>query len=146
MTMTSFEDWSAGKAHPRFSDWLKDLAKPTWSEAVAHKFTVELAAGTLQDHVMRRYLVQDYSFLDSFVKLVGNAIAQAPSLADRIPLCQFLGMVTSEENTYFQRALDALEVPARERTNRDHGRLPRDHGRSGKRGCLYRVDHRSRGL
>lgn len=117
MTMTSFEDWSAGKARPRFTDWLKDLAEPTWSEAVAHKFTVELASGTLPDHVMRRYLVQDYSFLDSFVKLVGNAIAQAPSLADRIPLCRFVGMVTSEENTYFQRALDALEVPVRERTN-----------------------------
>lgn len=64
LTMTSFEDWSAGKARPRFTDWLKDLAEPTWSEAVAHKFTVELAAGALPDHVMRRYLVQDYSFLD----------------------------------------------------------------------------------
>ena len=46
---------------------------------------------------MRQYLVQDYSFLDSFVRLVASAIVKAPSLDDRIPLGRFLGAVSSDE-------------------------------------------------
>jgi thiaminase/transcriptional activator TenA len=65
---------------------------------------------------MRRYLVQDYAFLDYFIRLVASAIAKAPSLADRIPLGRFLGAVTGEENTYFHRAFDALSVPEADRT------------------------------
>jgi thiaminase (transcriptional activator TenA) len=65
---------------------------------------------------MRRYLVQDYSFLDSFIRLVASAIVKAPSLADRIPLGRFLGAVSGEENTYFRRAFDALSVPEVDRT------------------------------
>lgn len=99
----------------RFTDWLRERAEPTWSEAVRHRFVCELADGTLADAVMARYLVQDYSFLDSFVRLVGSAVVKAPALADRIPLCQFLGMVTSEENTFFQRAFDALGVAEADR-------------------------------
>jgi thiaminase/transcriptional activator TenA len=104
-----------GQASGRLSERLKRASEPTWTAAVQHRFVAELAAGTLPDPVMRRYLIQDYSFLDSFVKLIGTGIAKAPSLADRIPLCRFLYLVTSEENTYFQRAFDALGVPQAER-------------------------------
>jgi thiaminase/transcriptional activator TenA len=110
-----YDTWATGRADGRFSEWLREEAEPTWSDAVNHQFTRELADGTLADRVMRRYLVQDYSFLDSFVRLVGSAIVKAPSLADRVPLGRFLGAVTDEENTYFQRAFDALDVPAEDR-------------------------------
>lgn len=112
----SFADWAAGQADPRFTEWLRSQSEPTWSAAVQHRFTQDLADGTLDDTVMRAYLVQDYVFLDSFVRLVASAVVKAPSLADRVPLCQFLGIVTSEENTYFQRAFDALGVATEERT------------------------------
>ena len=78
------------------------------------------------------YLVQDYSFLDSFVRLVASAIVKAPSLADRIPLGRFLGAVSGEENTYFHRAFDALSVPEADRTPAhvapDNARVPRSDG------------------
>jgi thiaminase/transcriptional activator TenA len=107
--------WASGRDDARFSEWLRQRTEPTWTRATTHRFTTELADGTLADAVMRRYLVQDYSFLDSFVTLLASAIGKAPSLADRIPLCQFLGVVTSAENTYFQRAFEALAVPAHDR-------------------------------
>ena len=66
---------------------------------------------------MRRYLVQDYAFLESFIILVASAIVKAPSLADRIPLDRFLGGVGGEENTYFHRAFDALSVLEAGRTS-----------------------------
>lgn len=99
----------------RPSDLLRQAAEPDWTAAVTHRFVRELGAGTLDRTVMRRYLVQDYQFLDAFVALLGASIHAAPSLPQRIPLGRFLGMVVSDENTYFQRSFDALEVPAAER-------------------------------
>jgi thiaminase/transcriptional activator TenA len=113
---TSYRAWAADRDEARFTDWLRAGAEPTWSRAVDHRFTRELAAGNLADDVMRGYLVQDYVFLDSFVRLVASAVVKAPSLADRLPLGRFLGVVTSEENTYFQRAFGALGVGAGERS------------------------------
>jgi thiaminase/transcriptional activator TenA len=115
MPPSAYDTWATGRADGRFSEWLREKAEPSWSEAVNHRFTRELADGRLADEVMRKYLVQDYSFLDSFVRLVGSAIVKAPSLADCVPLGRFLGAVTGEENTYFQRAFDALDVPAEDR-------------------------------
>ena len=57
-----------------------------------------------------------------------RAIVKAPSLADRIPLGRFLGAVSSDENTYFHRAFDALNVPKVDRTRAtlpDNPRVPR---------------------
>jgi thiaminase/transcriptional activator TenA len=116
MSPSEFEAWADGRVDARFTEWLREKAEPTWSEAARHRFTRELADGSLADPVMRRYLVQDYSFLDSFVRLVASAIVKAPSLADRIPLGRFLGAVGGEENTYFHRAFEALGVPEADRT------------------------------
>ena len=115
MASSAYEAWAAGRADARFTDWLREQAEPTWTEATGHRFTRELADGTLSDAVMRRYLVQDYFFLDSFVRLVASAIVKAPSLADRVPFGRFLGAVASEENTFFHRAFDALSVPEKDR-------------------------------
>lgn len=107
---------TATAAMTRPTEHLRALSEPDWSGAVGHRFVHELAAGTLAHDVMRRYLVQDYQFLDSFVALLGAAIHAAPSLAQRIVLGRFLGLVVSEENTYFQRSFDALGVPEQDRT------------------------------
>ena len=107
---------STTSAVTRPTDRLRDLSEPDWSAAVGHRFVSELAGGTLDHAVMRRYLVQDYQFLDSFVALLGAAIHAAPGLAQRIVLGRFLGLVVSDENTYFQRSFDALGVPEADRT------------------------------
>jgi thiaminase (transcriptional activator TenA) len=109
-------DSGAAKRGACFTEWLREQSEPAWSEATRHRFTRELAGGTLPDAVMRRYLVQDYSFLDPFVRLVGSAIVKAPSMNDRIPLGRFLGSVTGAENTYFQRAFEALDVAEEDRS------------------------------
>jgi thiaminase/transcriptional activator TenA len=86
-----------------------------WEATATHRFVRELCAGTIPTAVMRRYLVQDYQFLDRFVALIGAAIAGADSFAARLRLARFLAMITSDENTYFQRSFDLLGVPAAER-------------------------------
>ncbi|MDA7964183.1 TenA family protein [Ruegeria sp.] len=99
---------------------MQDSARPTdmlrqgriddWQAATTHAFTRELADGSLPEHKMRWYLQQDYQFVDGFVRLLASAIAHAPSLADSVPAAQFLAVITGPENTYFLRAMQALDT------------------------------------
>lgn len=94
----------------RFTDRLRAGAEPLWSEAAGHRFTAELCAGAIAPEVMARYLVQDHRFLDSFLTLLGAAMASADGFEARLTLGRFAGLVSGEENTYFLRAFAALGV------------------------------------
>lgn len=98
-----------------FFEQLRDANRDRWNASVNHRFVQELFAGSLSDDVMRHYLVQDYQFIDRFVALIGAAIASADHFEPRVVLARFAAMVTSEENTYFQRCFDALGVPESDR-------------------------------
>ncbi len=92
----------------RPTDHLQALVREDWPAATRHSFTDALAAGTLEPEKMAGYLVQDYMFLEGFVRLLASAVAHAPSLEDALPGARFLGLVTGPENTYFRRAMEAL--------------------------------------
>ena len=96
----------------RYTDTLRASAQPTWSQAVDHRFVRELLDGSIDDAVMAAYLVQDHRFLDSFLTLLGAAIASADTFEARLRFGRFAGMVSGEENTYFLRAFEALGVDA----------------------------------
>ena len=102
-------------SHPDFSAELHAAAQADWQAATQHRFVEEIFAGTLSDAHLRRYLVQDYQFIDRFTALLGAAIASADHFAARVRLSQFAAMITGEENTYFQRCFDYLNVPEHER-------------------------------
>ena len=61
----------------RFTETLRAASEPGWSHAVGHRFVNELFAGAVPDAVMARYLIQDHRFLDSFLTLLGAALAGA---------------------------------------------------------------------
>lgn len=65
--------------------------------------------------VLKKYLIQDYRFLDAFVILLASMVANARTLQDRIPGCQFLAIITGKENTYFERSFQKLECTQEER-------------------------------
>ncbi len=109
-----FTDYAAGRPGARFSDWLKAEAEPFWSAAVGHRFTRELADDSLPDAVYRRYLIEDYGFIDALVRHVAHAIVVAPDMPPQSSLAAFLAAVTSEENDYFLRSFEALGVPEAE--------------------------------
>jgi len=102
--------------HLSFTHQLREHNRAHWDAAVNHRFVDELSAGAIDDKVMAHYLIQDYQFADSFVALLGAAIASADSFAARVRLSQFAAMVTSEENTYFIRSFDYLGVAQKYRT------------------------------
>src|SRR5215467_369274 len=94
----------------RFTEILRAASEPGWSDAVGHRFVKELFAGTVPDAVIARYLIQDHRFLDSFLALLGAALASADTFEARLRFGRFIGSVSSEENTYFLRAFEALGV------------------------------------
>lgn len=98
-----------------FAELLRHSCQADWNACVTHRFVQELFDGSLDDKVLRKYLVQDYQFINRFVALLGAAIASADQFAPRVTLSQFAAMVTSDENTYFLRSFDALGVPEQER-------------------------------
>src|ERR1700724_2608285 len=85
----------------RFTETLRAASEAGWSHAVQHRFVNELFAGAVPDAVMARYLIQDHRFLDSFLVLLGAALASADTFAARLRFGRFIGMVSAEENTYF---------------------------------------------
>jgi thiaminase/transcriptional activator TenA len=94
----------------RFTGTLRAASEPGWSHAVEHRFVKELFAGAVPDAVMARYLIQDHRFLDNFLILLGAALAGADTFEARLRFGRFIGMASSEENTYFLRAFEALGV------------------------------------
>jgi thiaminase (transcriptional activator TenA) len=100
----------------RFTETLRQASQPAWSQSVGHRFVRELLDGSVSDTVMSRYLIQDHRFLDSFLTLLGAALASADSFEARIRFGRFIGMVSGEENTYFLRSFAALGVSEQERT------------------------------
>ena len=112
MRMPDWQDYLAANPGARPTEWLRACAEPARSAAVGPRFGVECNAGAVDPAAMRRYLVQDYQFIGTFVALLGRAIHTAPGLPQRLPLGRFMGMVCSAENTYFERSFDALGVPA----------------------------------
>lgn len=99
-----------------FSARLRAENAADWDAAVTHRFVDEIFSGTVAPDVMRRYLVQDYQFIDGFVALLGAAIASADTFAARIRFSRFAAMITSDENTYFIRSFNALGVSEDERS------------------------------
>ncbi|WP_121741206.1 TenA family protein [Natronorubrum halophilum] len=99
------------EADPRFTDWLRERADPAWTDAVAHPFTRELGAGTLPEAAFAEYLVQDYAFVNDLVGVFGYAVGQAPEMAAKRSLVEFLDTITDDEDDYFERSFNALEVP-----------------------------------
>src|SRR5262252_1176584 len=93
-----------------FTEILRAASEPGWSDAVGHRFVKELFAGMVPDAVIARYLIQDHRFLDSFLTLLGAALAGADTFEAKLSFGRFIGTVSSEENTYFLRAFEALGV------------------------------------
>jgi thiaminase/transcriptional activator TenA len=111
----TFAAYAAERSEPRATDWLCERSEPEWSEATEGRFVRELGSGEIDDRVFRRYLVQDYAFVEALASLIGHAIGDAPTMVAKGRLVEFLGTLTTAENDYFERSFDALGVPEHER-------------------------------
>src|SRR5262249_60512935 len=86
----------------RFTETLRAASEAGWSHAVRHRFVNELFAGAVSDAVMARYLIQDHRFFDSFLLLLGAALAGADTFEARLDFGRFehTGREAMEEGRY----------------------------------------------
>lgn len=113
-TRASYADYAADREDPRFTDWLRARSGPAWDAATDHRFVRELHADTLDESVFRRYLLQDYAFVETLVGVFGHAVGDAPTMPAKSRLIDFLATLTDDENDYFLRSFEALDVPESE--------------------------------
>lgn len=106
----SFAMYAEERDDARFSDWLRERSEPTWTEATEHQMTHELGTGMLAETVMAQYLVQDYVFVNTLVGVLGYAVGQAPTMTEKRQFIEFLDVVTDDEDDYFERSFEALDV------------------------------------
>ena len=99
----------------RFTDNLRQGTEPFWSQAVGHRLVSEIHAGTVAPDVMTRYLVQDHRFIDCFLSLLGGTLVTCDRMEAKLVLGRFIGMISSDENSYFERAFAKLAVADAER-------------------------------
>jgi len=97
---------------PRFCDELRSAAGPLWNAATEHRFVTALAEDRIDDGVFRRYLIEDFIFIDALVTLLGYAVAKAPAMPQKRRLAGFLAAVTGDETSYFERSMLALGAGA----------------------------------
>lgn len=135
----AYEARAAGRSDARLGDWLRKISEPDWSAMVDNPLFDALAEGSLPGETFAAYMVQDYGFVDPFTALLGHAIGHAPTMEDRVVLGRFVGMLTSDEDSVFQRTFDTFGVPRETRLDpryldvtEDFRRLLRDTGRSGR--------------
>ncbi|WP_227378603.1 TenA family protein [Haladaptatus halobius] len=112
--LDTFEEYAEAHETAGFTNWLRERAQPEWSNATTHRFTRELGTENLDDKVFRRYLVQDYAFVETLVGIFGHAVGDAPTMESKSRFVDFLGTLTADENDYFERSFEALDIPEAE--------------------------------
>lgn len=61
---------------------LKSSCKKEWSEYIDHKFLFDLVSNKLPDKNFKEYLVQDYIFLQQFLKILALSIYKSKSFEE----------------------------------------------------------------
>ncbi|MFH1803313.1 MAG: TenA family protein [Pseudomonadota bacterium] len=115
MTIPDWPHWHETHPDGTFSGWLRACCADDWHAVTHHPFTDAWGQSAVPLRNLQNYLIQDHRFIDRFVALLAGAVSRAPTLADRIPGCQFLALVTGAENTYFERSFVALGVADQDR-------------------------------
>lgn len=90
---------------------LREAAQPHWNASVNHRFVDQLLAGEVEDAVFARYLVQDFRFCDSFVRLLGAAVCVADDPEARLTHARQLSVLAGSEYRYFIDSFNALNIP-----------------------------------
>lgn len=93
---------------------LLEGSEENWRKAINHTFLKELFFGSVDDDVLRHYLIQDYQFFDAFLSMLGACVAHADNLDSKLRFAKQLGFLSSDEDGYFVKTFELLGVPKEE--------------------------------
>lgn len=100
-----FVELRAKSPRLRFTSWMRANAEPVWRQCLRHRFMREMSEGTLSEQTFKRYLVQEYAFVQACSSVLGYAIAKAPGILERHRFAAMALDLTGVQARYFQRML-----------------------------------------
>src|SRR5712691_5822980 len=98
-----------------FTDWLREQSEPAWTNATNHRFTRDIALDRLPEGVFRRYLINEYSSVQTSARVLGYAIAKAPGRDEKPWLAEALRGLTTDQREFFISPFGWLRVAEEER-------------------------------
>ena len=75
---------------------LKKSSISTWKKYTEHSFVKELGDGTLSSSVFKEYLIQDYIFLQRFIKILALSAYKAKTIEDMNRSVNFIMAIKNE--------------------------------------------------
>jgi thiaminase/transcriptional activator TenA len=93
-----------------FSNWLRRESRLVWLAAINHRFIRELSHDKLDLRVYKRYLVNEYFFVQASLTTCGYAIASAPTMPAKCAWALAAHSLATSQRQYFQDAFAILSV------------------------------------
>lgn len=76
--------------------------------SISHPLTNELCSGTLPDHILYTYLVQDLKFVEIGLRFFGNTLARCEVPSASVTLGKQIGFISNLEYSYFVKCMQQL--------------------------------------
>lgn len=92
----------------RFTDTLKEGAADQWRRMQEHRFVVAVEEDRLPDEVLRRYLINEYAFVETAISIFGYALVRAPDMRARRELSRMISALVNDQVPYFSNAFAVL--------------------------------------
>ncbi|MEN2974072.1 MAG: thiaminase II [Candidatus Caldarchaeales archaeon] len=99
------------------SSILRERASKIWEKIIEHPFVVELYSGVLPYSKFKYYILQDYNYLTSIVKVLSIVSAKAPDI-NRSKIALKLAYMTVEgEMANYEKLLSEMGLSIRDAVN-----------------------------
>jgi thiaminase/transcriptional activator TenA len=94
----------------RFTDTLKKGAADQWRRMQEHRFVVAVEEDRLPNEVLKRYLINEYAFVETAISIFGYALVRAPDMAARRELSRVISALVDDQVPYFSNAFVVLGI------------------------------------
>lgn len=91
-----------------FVDTLLEKYAEKFKTSISHPLTNELCSGTLPDHILYTYLVQDLKFVEIGLRFFGNTLARCEVPSASVILGKQIGFISNLEYSYFVNCMEQL--------------------------------------
>ena len=94
----------------RFTDTLKRSAADQWRRMQEHRFVVAVEEDRLPEEVLKRYLINEYAFVETAISIFGYALVKAPDMTARRELSRIIAALVDDQVPYFLNAFAVLGI------------------------------------
>lgn len=81
LNTASYANYKLTHTDETFTDWLVKSAGPKWHKAISHPFTSAIGDDTVSADSVKRYMLEDYHYIQDLASALGFLIAKAPTMA-----------------------------------------------------------------